>query len=323
MKPCLPALALTAALASPAFAQADLYATDFSSDEGWSFSVAHSTAMFGAPWWAVDGLPADPDIYRSAPSSLNFNHDEHGLILGSWDGTARSPVVDLGEALGDLQLSFWYKLYGEGGCNVWVVSEVRVVDASTGAVRHASCFSDLGSWGEWFEVTAPLDRSWGRVRIELRYVSSDAWNAGQLGLLIDDLHVTDLSGASVECEGQSLTDGSPGATLELAGSASIGSGALTLTGAGFPAHSFASAFVGTGPATLPIGAGVRCISPVGSQRLWIAPTRATGTPRWTLELGAAPLSQIATAGLPLYVQAIFRDGPTVNFSSTLVFTPIP
>lgn len=316
-------LALAGLLASSAPALVDLYATDFDAQGGWTFWTGHSSTAWGAPAWDVDALPADPAIIRSAPSSLNFNHDVHGLVDGTWDGTARSPVVDLGRALADPELSFWYTLYGEGGCNVWVDVSARIVHANSGAVLFEECISDEGVWGTWVEIGLPLDRTWGRVQVELHYDSWEAWNSGFAGLSIEDLRITDPSGAAVECEGEPQTGGAPGAALELSGSASISTGALTLAGSGFPSHTFASAFVGTAPARIPIAAGVRCISPAGSQRLWIAPTRAAGAPSWTLELGAAPLTHVATVGLPLYVQTIYRDGPSANFSSALVFTPAP
>lgn len=311
-------------LAPTAGAQADLYATDFLDDEGWTFSIGHSPTAWGSPSWGVDALPGGHSgLYRSPPHSLNFNHNVHGLQGGSWLGTARSPVIDLGVALAEPDLAFWYVLQGEGGCNVWVDVQVGIVDAATGATLFQDCFSNQGTWNAWVEIVVPLDRSWGEVQVDLRYTSFNAWNSGLPGLLIDDLRVTDPGGASVECEAQPLVGGGPGAELTLSGSASIAAGDLELRGVGFPAHTFAFAFAGSAPESIPIGAGVRCISPIGSRRLWIAPTRAAGTPRWSLDLGAGPIVDVATVGMPLYLQTIFRDGPTVNLSSTLVFTPVP
>ncbi len=323
----LPSLALAfLTLAGPAAAQVDLYATEFAAHDGWSFDHYHPWGNLAySPRWDVDALP-DPGWfapYRSAPYSLNFNHDVYGLQWGWWAGAATSPSVDLTQALGTPELRFWYAFHHEVDCQ-WDAFSVSVVDDATGNQLFNECLSATGlAHGTWTEYTLPLDRAWGTVRIVFDHNTIDDWNFNESGSFVDDLAVVDPCGATVHCDGEPLSTGAPGATLSLSGSASLAGDGLLMRGAGFPTSVFAAPFAGPAPGQIPIGIGMRCIGASSSVRLPIAPTRDNGTPRWTFDLDGAPLSQIAIAGAPLYIQTIFRDGNSVNLSSAIRLVVCP
>ena len=307
-------------LTASAAAQVDLYATDFAANDGWAFENHHPWGnQPQAPEWDIDALPASANLtpYRSAPYSLNFNHDQHGLEWGWWAGTASSPSIDLSRSLGTPELRFWYAFAHETDCQ-WDAFTVSVVGDAGGDVLFSECLSATSlALGVWTEFVLPLDRAWGSVRIVFGHDTLDDWNFNDQGSFVDDLAVVDPCGASVHCEGQPLSTGAAGATLTLSGSASIAENNLRMRGAGFPTSVFAAPFAGPAPGTITIGLGIRCIAGGSSVRLPIAPTRGTGTPHWTLALGEAPLNQIAMVGAPLYIQTIFRDGNSVNLSAAM------
>lgn len=301
-------------LAAPTQAQTVLYETDFTTDAGWTFSQS----SVSGPRWAVDALPAAQIVpYTSAPSSLNFNHDVQGLPWGLWSGSATSPEIDLGVATGTPRLQFQYAYHHEWDCQ-WDAFSVIVLDAVTAQPRYVECLSlTQHAFLVWRTFDLPLDPQWGRVRVRFYHDTIDDWNFNEQGSFVDDLRVVDGCGASLHCAGLPQTSGAPGAGLVAEGSTSIAARDLRLVGEGFPLHTFAAAFAGPDPGVIPFGAGVRCVGVGTSTRLGIAPTRDQGRPVWTLDLGAPPLVQMAVIGQPLYVQTIYRDGGSVNFSAAL------
>lgn len=329
MKYLVPApLALCALFAAtavaPAQAQSVLYETEFSSTGLWTLEVDHPWGnQSNSPDWKVDALPAPAAFapYRSAPSSLNFNHDEFGIDWGWWAGVATSPDIDLSVSLGTPSLEFWYAFQHERLCD-WDAFTVSVRDAATGEVHYSECLSatDRG-YQEWVEFELELDRSWGTIRIEFHHDTLDDWNFQDPGSFVDDLRIIDPRGDTLHCEGQPLFDGSDPARLSMRLAGPDPFGPVLLEGSGFPANGFALAFAGPDPGMIPIGHGLRCIGGGSSVRLSLAPTRDTGTPVWTLDAGVGNFTQMAMLDVPIYVQTIFRDGPSINLSDTRVFHP--
>jgi hypothetical protein len=309
---------------APALTQSVLYSTDFSSGEGWTLVTTHNSPGPFTPRWSIDALPYQPGgawslpPYTSAPSSLNFNSNDFGLPnTGVWSGHATSPTIDLSAADGDITLQFQYGFIHEINCQ-WDAFEVEVLSAASGAVLHSTCLS--ATWyasGVWRSFELPLERAWGEIHVRFLHDSIDHWNLNEQGSFVDDLRVVAECGASLHCTGAPQSTGAPGAAISALGSTSISARDLRLVGAGFPTHTFAWAFAGPDVATIPIGIGVRCIGVGTSRRLALAPTRDQGAPQWALDLGAAPLAQLAVAGSPLYVQTIYRDGPNINLSDAL------
>ncbi|QDV05112.1 hypothetical protein Poly30_06070 [Planctomycetes bacterium Poly30] len=307
-----------------AVAQSTLYETDFSSADGWTFEQSHPWGnQTFSPEWNVDALPASPAFapFHSEPTSLNFNHNELGLEWGEWAGSARSPEIDLAESLGTPRLHFWYAYDHETFCQ-WDAFSVQVLDAGTEQILFQECLSatDLGL-RNWVEYDLALDRSWGTVRIRFVHDTLDDWNFNEAGSYVDDLHFIDPRGASLHCEGQPLFNGAGPARLSMALIGQDPEGPVLLRGTGFPANGFAFAFAGPDPGVIPIGHGIRCIGVGTSVRVSLAPTRDLGTPVWSLDPNAGNFAQMAMLDVPIYVQTIFRDGPTINLSDALVFCP--
>ncbi|MEZ6018044.1 MAG: hypothetical protein R3F49_23265 [Planctomycetota bacterium] len=314
----LPAALAALALAAPGAAQNVLYSTDFSDAQGWTLVNSAPSGSSGAAW-GVDALPATTIVpYTSAPASLNFNHNVLGLPWGVWSGTATSPVIDLSAGIAPARLQFNYGFVHEVDCQ-WDAFSVQVIDAVDPFLVHfADCLSmDSFALSQWRQYDLPLNRAWGQVRVRFVHDTIDDWNFGEQGSFVDDVMVVEDCGATVHCEGLPQSTGAPGADLAAVGSASISTNDLRLIGSGFPLHTFAAAFAGPDSATIPIGAGVRCIGVGSSVRLAVAPTRDQGAPLWSLDLQGFPLLQLAVAGQPLYVQTIFRDGATFNLSDAL------
>jgi hypothetical protein len=313
-------LAALLALASPALAQTVLYETSFDTLDGWTVSAPPPSGATDVRW-DVDALPAGPMApYRSAPASLNFNDDGVGIPWGLWAGYADSPVVDLSVATGPVTLEFWYGFRHEFGCD-WDALRVTIVDATNGSFLHDECISfDRFGHRAWIPHAVALDPAWGAVLVRFSHDTLDDWNFDDQGSFVDDLRIVeDCVGARVLCSGTSNFQ--TRAVLSVSGTLSIAAGDLRLRGEGFTPNTFAAPFAGTEIGTIPVGVGVRCIGASGSVRLPIAPTRDLGAPVWTLDLGAAPLATIAMAGQPLYVQAIYRRGVTVDMSTAIELAP--
>jgi hypothetical protein len=308
----------------PAAAQNVLYSTEFDDAAGWSLVDTSYSPPAGIVW-DVDALPATPMIpFVSPPHSLNFNHPQLGLPAGGiWRGHATSPAITLSGTSGPLRLRFQYAYHHEPFCQ-WDAFTVQVVDAAQpSVVRFEECLSLSPPLQHWPEFEVPLDRAWGAVRVRFVHDTIDSWNHGEQGSFVDDLRIIEECGWSVHCEGEPQVGGAAGADLRVEGSTSIAAGDLRLVGAGFPLQTFATAFGGPQPAVIPLFNGVRCVGVGTSVRLGVAPTRDQGTPLWNLDLGAWPLATIAMAGQPLYLQTIYRDGPTVNFSDAVRIVVCP
>jgi hypothetical protein len=161
-----------------------------------------------------------------------------------------------------------------------------VIDAADPLIVHfEECLSLFPSVLHWRELEVPLDRAWGAVRVRFLHDTIDFWNQGEQGSFVDDLRFVEECGWSVHCEGEPQIGGASGADLRVDGSTSIAAGDLRLVGAGFPLHTFATAFGGPDPAVIPLFNGVRCVGVGTSVRLGVAPTRDLGTPLWNLDLG--------------------------------------
>ena len=313
-------LALAAvALVTPAAAQHSLYSTDFDDSVGWTF-VNTSAWPNATVVWDVDASPGTPMApFVSPPSSLNFNDDQQGLTAGgTWRGHAESPTIDLAGTSGALRLTFHYAFHHEVDCQ-WDAFSVQVVDATNPTIVHfEECLSRTAhALLVWREHEVALDRAWGAVRVRFLHDTIDSWNLNEQGSFVDDLRVIEDCGWSVSCEGSPQVGGAPGADLRVEGSTSISAGDLRVVGAGFPLHTFATAFGGPEPAVIPLFNGVRCVGVGTSVRLGVAPTRDQGTPLWSIDLDGPVLAPLAVIGQPLYLQTIYRDGATINFSDAL------
>lgn len=305
-----------AALLAPLGAQSTLYATNFDAGQDWTLTPGCWGAFVGwqvRPFFSTYGVPAP-----SPARALGFIHPSGAWPNGHWCGEASSPAIDLSGAVRP-ELGFEYFWDHEGGCE-WDAFGFEVRSEATGAVLHDECLSFTLNHGymAWAERRLALEPAWGVVRIVFTQDTIDGWNGWESGCWVDDVIVEDLGcDVTIECVGTAQASGAPGPTLGLAGPLSVAANSVRLQGAGFPLHTFAAAFVGGAPATLPFSNGVRCISPVGSSRLSVAPTRDQGRPDWALDLAGAPLSAFALVGSPFYLQTIYRDGQGVNFSDAL------
>jgi hypothetical protein len=303
------------ALAPRAHAQVELYATAFDDSAGWTLTQISTSSLVR---WDVRVFPLHYSFPAPSPvHALGFTAPSGGWPSGYFNGEAVSPVVDIGGSALPV-LSFQYFWDHEEGC-LWDAFGVDVRSATTGAVFFTECLSltGLGSTG-WTERRIALDPAWGPIQVVFTQDTIDSWNVWETGCWVDDMRIEAYScQVQTECFGAPLSTGAPGARLEASGTTSVTARDLVVTGTGFPTHSFAAAFAGPDAATIPIGNGVRCIGAGTSVRLAVAPTRALGEAFWNLDLGAAPLAQIAVVGQPLYVQTIFRDGASMNLSDAL------
>ena len=268
--------------------------------------------------WDVRVFPQQYNFPAPSPANALGFAARSGTWPGSYfNGEAVSPVVDVGASTLPV-LSFQYFWDHEEGCK-WDAFGVDVRSATTGAALFTECLSltGHGSTG-WVERRIALDPAWGSIQVAFTQDTIDVVNWWETGSWVDDMRI-EASACQVhtECVGAPLSTGAPGAELDAQGTTSVTARNLILAGSGFPAHTFAAAFAGPDPATIPIGIGVRCIGAGTSVRLAVAPTRALGEAFWDLDLGAAPLAQLAVVGRPLYVQTIFRDGASMNLSEAL------
>jgi hypothetical protein len=299
-------------LAVPAAGQQVLYSTRFDDAAGWTFGASNPTSV------RFDSYVFRDYYSFNAPSperALGFANPSGGawpaIPLSGW---AHSPQIDI---TGTVQPTLVFKKYWDHECCLWDFCELRIVDGM-GTTQHFEYISLDPAPAGWLEHRVPLQPSWGRIWLSLHVQQIDFGVGTEKGLWIDDLSITALScGVSTECVGAPLAGGAPGADLVVSGSTSIASADLVLKGTGFPPHTYALAFAGPDTDNAPLGQGRLCVNLATSVRLAVAPTRALGRPHWSLDLGAAPLSQVALVGRPLYVQAMFRDGASINSSAAL------
>ena len=294
-----------------------------------TLAVAQGTLYYepfepGAPWSlsnlaVIDGqLPPSVSGRVSGDTAL-------ALLDSTWHAssvifvTATSPPIDLTGSL-EPQLTFWTAFQHEGGCQ-WDANVLTITREADGSIVHTECLSSTepDTRERWAQVRRDLDPAWGVVRLTFSYDPIDGWNFNDWGYVVDDIRITDgRCGASTLCVPLPMADQSPGPTLAATGELSTTSTDMRIVGSGFVPHTFAAGFIGPETAILPIGMGTRCIAGNGtSRRLPVAPTRDNGTPIWTLDPADPVYGMLMQAGQPFFVQSMYRDGASVNFSEGL------
>ncbi|MEM1449347.1 MAG: hypothetical protein AAF726_17270 [Planctomycetota bacterium] len=322
------AAAIATTLCTTASAQS-LYSTDFASLDGWTVQTTctpgYEWAADATPFTRACGAPA----FRSPPASLNFNN---GVDIGGPGfhggaavtcGSVTSPPIDLASAGADSILTFWVSLEMEIGCQ-WDALRLIVRPAGGGGEYYNACLNvQLSTDCDWQRFDFPLQAAWGDVEITFDFHALDDWVNDGSGPFIDDLsiEVPTCGNWSKHCEGVASTATGTNAVLIVTGSTSIASNEFGLAGIDFPNNTFAAAFYGALPDALVVGDGIRCIAAASSYRLSIAPTRDFGRPEWPVDLTAPPMpSGQVMAGSTWYYQAIYRDGPSFQFSDAIRVT---
>lgn len=308
MARCLP----LAVLAGGAAGQT-LYATDFTSSDGWWTGTSASGC--GS---AIDATPAGgcADPFVSPPSSLNFNNGTT-FACGSNQMVAISPAIDLSQSaslMAELRFSALFDTGDPGWDNAWV----SVRDAASGASR---AYMAIPYGCVWNEYSVALDPTWGEVEIRF-YTDWDGITFPGIGLFIDDLSVSGADPSfEINCVGDSSAVTGGRVYLFPFGSQHVADASFALAGAEFPTNSFAQAFYGASPGTITYASGTRCIAAPNSYRLHVLPTGAVGRPLWNLDLThPAPFSTPILAGSTWYFQAIYRDRQTFRFSDSIGVT---
>ena len=309
LAPCL--------LTGLAAAQNVIYETTFETDAGWTL-WSNSRMIV-----AVDSaLPPGVTTSPSPPNSLRFTDLGPAGIGGSvWAvGSASSPVIDLTGA-DSPQVTFWLFWDHESTCQ-WDELSFIVTSASNGQLLYTECLSESAadpSFRRWSQIQRDLDPAWGEVKLWFTYDAIDGWFPnGEWGFLVDEFRVLgSRCGTSTLCVPQDRADLQPGPTLTILGDATPLANDLRLEGAGFPAHTFAVGLIGSRTGILPAGRGIRCVQTGMSVRMPVAPTRANGTPVWSLDLTDPMVAPMVQVGLPLFIQTIYRDGSSFNFSEAI------
>ncbi|MEZ6017681.1 MAG: hypothetical protein R3F49_21410 [Planctomycetota bacterium] len=303
-----------------------LYATDFTTAQGWTFSTSlgacHSA---GGYTWAVDATPGSHLFgpYRSAPASLNFNDGfSVGPAFGGVAcGTATSAPLDLSAATGDVYCAFWfsYQFNQASACTLDSVS-FDVLDAMSGATLAQHCLPVAGqSTLPWQRLEFLLDRAWGSVALRFSFYGGPGVGFNDpSGPFIDDLEVYEVCAPFQSyCVTSPNTASALGARIGALGSGSVAANSLRLYALDTATSTFAIFFYGDTRALVPSGNGAVCI---GGQtfRLPAVATGAAGTPSWSLDLTAppSPTGRI-TPGSTWRFQCWFRDGNSWNFSDGL------
>jgi hypothetical protein len=129
-------------------------------------------------------------------------------------------------------------------------------------------------------------------------------------------------GATSECQ-TSPNSAGPGATLSALGGASLAANDLTLLGAGLPAGALAHVVSGQQAGVAPLGSGLRCIAGSVLRLPGVLSADAAGALQVPLDMEAAPLGGLVTAGSTWRFQLWYRDGAALNTSDALavVFCP--
>ena len=179
---------MLAALAGPASAQ--IYATDFTTLDGWVVTVPVDCGA-STPKWAADATPASHHAgpFWSAPASLNFNNGiDFEPCTGR--GLVRSPLIDLGLATDTPLLRFMHSASAERRCE-WDVLTLRVGSAAGGPPLLETCVDHSVLFSPWKRYEYLLDRTWGQVWIEFEFDVVDELANDLSGVFIDDLEVID------------------------------------------------------------------------------------------------------------------------------------
>ncbi len=303
-------LSLVAALAGSAVGQITLHHEPFDDS---------STS------WTLD--QGDVEITAALPSQI-VGHPSGGAALRLYDPSlttysagstgAVSPPVNLSDA-DDPWLTFWMTWAHELDCG-WDQSVLSIHSASTGQVLHQECLStnDSPTRGRWSLVERELDPGWGVVRIRLSFETFD-FNYPAQWIIYDELRVFDAAdGTTSICAPLPRADGAAGPRLSSTGDVTSASSDLRIHGSGFVPFTFSAGFIGPATAILPAGRGLRCIAGGGtSRRLAVAPTRAAGTPVWSLDPNEPSYGWMFGPGASVFVQTYYRDGGSFNFSEAL------
>tara|TARA_R110002126_G_scaffold25583_15_gene87569 strand:- start:1911 stop:2978 length:1068 start_codon:yes stop_codon:yes gene_type:complete len=268
-------LSLAALTLSATAGAQQLYATDFTDLTGWT------TSSFDDPnyGWAADATPSTfcAGAFRSAPASLNFNDGtNYGQPTGQptgviASGQARSPVIDLSLADTDPELKFWVGYHIEDEGCVFDALHLTIEPVGGAAPPLEICLTELTGLCNWFQVTLPLERTWGQVQIVFSFDTLDNELNGFPGVFIDDLEVAG-SGTVLECSPANSHYQGGSVTLDFSDfNGSPGSG-LHLIASNGPVGEFGFFFVGPGigPA-LPVFQGIHCLSqPTGRYNSQVA-----------------------------------------------------
>ncbi len=182
-------------VALPCVARAQGYATDFDEASDWDW---HVTGL-----WNVDGTPstAANGIYRSAPSSLNYNNRNGNYITGGANnGNAYSPLINL-RHMTSPTLTFWcryhcdtWNSYGLDRRSLYVLSPAGTILRSysmygTGAT---SGIGNCGASSTWHQHTVALDPTLGIVKLRFYFYGQGILTGSWTGWSIDDLKVAPL-----------------------------------------------------------------------------------------------------------------------------------
>lgn len=313
------------ALAPQAGAQT-LYATDFTSDQGWSFAATlGGCATGGVHHWAVDATPAThfAGPYHSAPASLNFNDGfSAGPAFGGIAcGTATSAPLDLGAAVGDVFAAFWFSYeFNQTSACALDPTRFEVLDATSGSTLLSACLPVGGvARLPWQRFEYALDRAWGLVVLRFTFHGGPGVGFNDpSGPFVDDLEVVAVCPPFQSyCVTSPNTASASGARIGALGSGSVAANALRLYALDTATSTFALFFYGDGTSLLPSGNGVVC---VGGHlfRLPAVATGVNGTPSWSLDLTSPPApAGLVTPGSTWHFQCWFRDGNAWNYSDAL------
>jgi len=164
---------------------------------GSTFTDANDWTLTGL--WAVDAYPLQGPG-QGSPNSINFNNAA-GNFAGFNTGTARSPVIDAGDAE-------WHHLhfscrYGTGTTGIATDRRwLRVLDPISGTTLYYGQFAGTGgtitcsTMNQWHQHDFELDQFASRyLQFEFYFDSVDDANNNGTGWFIDNfiIHIEDLA----------------------------------------------------------------------------------------------------------------------------------
>lgn len=181
-------LSLAAIVALPGAAhaqQAIAYQTPFDDSTGWTLNSL----------WAVD---SNPNLAPANPppsgTTLNYN-DASGQYLGTVQGTARSPNIDLTSAPSGT-LTFWCDYQTETTGTSYDQRWIRIFNATSGSQLYQGQFAGSGgaiscpAMSSWHQHTIDMTPYVGTpVQIEFFFNSVDNIGNNYFGWAIDDLRL--------------------------------------------------------------------------------------------------------------------------------------
>lgn len=326
-------LVLASALVSPAaHAAQDIYATDFTTLDGWTVQAADSPCA-AAYAWAADATPAwipgsqancaaGTAPFTSPPASLNFNDgvDIGGAVghgFGYYTcGSVLSPPIDLASATSPTAtLSFWLTVDMETTCQ-WDELRLIIRPAGGGADFYNECFELDGAFAcDWREFHLPLDISWGMIEIEFSFDTIDNWLNAGAGPFIDDLRVVDGTPCVSPTNYCDAIPNSTGVAANISnnGTPSLSANDFELQVDNCPPNQSGMFFYGEAQNSLFYGDGRLCIAPGSIGFIRIRPvvqTDAQGTVNLLIDSTAPVHSSgpgLLEAGSTRYFQFWHRD----------------